>query len=221
MRKPVLAVLCLLAWILPSTPAVADGGATAAAKRVAEGRQRVHDGFHACTAILRANGLDARFLQSIWDAERYDVFEGLRLTLGKRSDIRHLHSMVSGPKISRKACNQLVETDVREQPGITGIADTDVQAMRDVFVASHPDPRSIRDHSLHMDCMKVNFNTHDVDYSESVRLCNCTVEAMHAVPEDELDSWLELAHAGVDVPMAEQAWYGIFVDRLWACSRSL
>lgn len=220
MRKPVLAMLCVLAWIIPPTTC-ADTGAVAAARRVAEGRERVHAGFRACTSVLRAEGLDARFLQSIWDAERYDVFEGVRLTMEKHDNARHGFRTGSISKASRRICAQLAETDSRDQPGINGIAEGDIQAMRSIFIASHPDPHTIRDRSLHTDCMKVNFNTHDVDYAESLRLCDCTVEAMHSVPEDELDGWLELAHAGVDVPMAEQAWYGIFVDRLWACSRSM
>lgn len=221
MRKPVLAMWCLIACVVARGSA-ADDGMAAAARRVSAAQARIHAGFRACAGQLRAEGLDPRFLQSIWDAERFDVFEGVRLSLARRAGRGQAYRAGTPPfKASREACGRLAEADARDQPGIAGVADSDLQAMRNAFAASHPDPHSIRDRNLHTDCMKVNFDTHDVDYASSVRLCDCTLDAMHAVPDDELDSWLELAHSGVDVPMAEQAWYGIFVDRLWACSRTL
>jgi hypothetical protein len=219
MRKLGLAMLCLLSSGMAFAVANEDVRA-AAARRVADGRERAHARFKACAPELRAQGFDAHFMESIWEAERFDVFEGVRLTLANAS---------KGPsrgadafrKASHEACNQLIEGDAFEQAGIDGVTAADLQAMQEAYAASRPDPRISRDRILHADCMKVNFNTHDVDYAASRHLCDCTLTAMHAVPDDELDSWLELAHAGVDVPMAEQAWYGIFVDKLWACSKTL
>lgn len=220
MRKLGLAMLCLLLSGAASAVAGEDGRATAA-RRVAEGRERVHARFRVCAPTLRAQGFDAHFMQSIWDAERFDVFEGVRLTLAGRASRAAAQQADASRKVSREACNQLIEGDAFEQPGIEGVTAADLQIMQDAYAASRPDPRISRDRILHADCMKVNFNTHDVDYAASRHLCDCTLTAMHAVPDDELDSWLELAHAGVDVPMAEQAWYGIFVDKLWACSKTL
>jgi len=220
MRKLGLAMLCLL--LSGTACAVASEDArTAAARRVADGRERAHARFRACALALRAQGFDARFMQSIWDAERFDVFEGVRLTLAGRASKATSQEVGASRKASREACNQLVEGDAFEQAGIDGVTPADLQTMQEAYTASRPDPRISRDRILHADCMKVNFNTHDVDYAASRHLCDCTLTAMHAVPDDELDSWLELAHAGVNVPMAEQAWYGIFVDKLWTCSKTL
>ncbi len=219
MRKLGLAMLCLLTSGMACAVTNEDAR-TAAARRVADGRERAHARFRACAPVLRVQGFDARFMESIWDAERFDVFEGVRLTLAGASKAPSQGTDASR-KASHEACNQLIEGDAFEQAGVDGVTASDLQTMQEAYAASRPDPRISRDRTIHADCMKVNFNTHDVDYAASRHLCDCTLTAMHAVPDDELDSWLELAHAGVDVPMAEQAWYGIFVDKLWACSKTL
>lgn len=216
-QRFLLAAACL---VLVSA-ARAEGGGDGrleAAKRVQRGGALMHDRFSACAADLRPLGLDSRFLAHIWDAEHFDVFEGARITLAGQ-----LSADVSVPAASSVVggCASLQEPELLESVGISGVEESDLQAMRQVFLATKPAPHELRDRNLYTDCMKVNFNTHEVDFPTSVHLCDCTLQALHIVPDDELDDWLQLAHAGVNVPMAEQAWYGIFVDKLWACSGSL
>lgn len=193
-------------------------GTQEAAKRVQLGGMRMHERFSACAADLRTLGLDSRFLAHIWDAEHFDLFEGVRITLASQPP-----AGVSGAELAAApaGCAGLQEPELLESAGISGVEEADLQLMRQVFLATKPAPHELRDRNLYTDCMKVNFNTREVDFPTSVHLCDCTLQALHVVPDDELDDWLQLAHAGVNVPMAEQAWYGIFVDKLWACSSSL
>lgn len=201
----------------------------AAALRVAAGLDRAQATFKTCVRLFRDAGFDPRFFVTFWYKGRFEVFEGVRLTL-RGADVRKIpndaqflekstnaNNIESPTQTTRARCEALVRNDVPGKRGIEGVSAEDLQLMRDVYASSNPDPHVARDQSLYNDCMKANFNARQLDYDSARRRCDCTLEALHSIPSDQLDSWLARAHSGAKEPMQQQPWFGAFAPKLQTC----
>lgn len=192
------------------------------ALQVLAGRDRTYATIDACEPTFRESAFDLRFFVSFWDSERFEIFEGARLAL-ERVQANDKNANLSRPQQSGSlvvlptSCDALIRSNRPGYLGIEGVAEEDLQRMRESYAASHPHPQVARDRSLHNDCMKANFNARQSYFYLAKRNCDCTLAAMQTVPSDQLDSWLASARTGAGSPMHQQPWFGTLLPKLQAC----
>ncbi|MES2365623.1 MAG: hypothetical protein V4563_07015 [Pseudomonadota bacterium] len=185
------------------------------------GQEMVHVLYTACEPHYRMLGFDPRFFVFFWDTARFDIYEGARLTLGKKFDSASIKMLVkksmpsSPPTLER--CERLVREDTPQRRTVPGVSDESLQQMRGVYLATNPDPHVARDKRLFNDCMKANFNSREVNFEQALQNCSCTLSAMHSVSAADLDDWFARARSGEDVPMPKQPWFPELLPKLQAC----
>ncbi len=90
--------------------------------------------------------------------------------------------------------------------------------MRTAYHATNPDSHVARNKSLLNDCVKANFNARQLDFDQAMKICDCTVAAVHTVPHDEFDQWFALVQLNPSTSMQEQRWYPELLPKLQACT---
>jgi len=191
-----------------------------AAFRVLEGRASVYATLNRCDAVFRKAGLDSRYVKQFWDSRRFEVFEGVRITLGTSmtdSEFPTLPSQDGEGNVTFEQCASLVGSDAPGKIDIEGVSNDDLQSMVATYQATQPDPRARRDRSLFNDCIKANFNSRQTDFAVANVRCMCVGMAMNNVPQDQLDEWLARVHSGEALPMQKQPWFDALAPKLQAC----
>jgi len=191
-----------------------------AALRVMEGRASVYATLNRCDAVFRQAGLDSRYVKQFWDSRRFEVFEGVRITLENSmidAELPSLSSQDGGRNVSFEKCESFVKSDVPGKIDIEGVSNGDLQSMLAAYQATQPDPRARRDRSLFNDCIKANFNSRQADFAVANVRCMCVGMAMSSVPQDQLDEWLARVHRGEALPMQRQPWFEALAPKLQAC----
>jgi hypothetical protein len=185
------------------------------------GREMADALFKACEPHYRSLGFDPRFFVFFWNAARFDVYEGARITLGAELDLDYVRKLVAEGMPSEpptfKRCERLVKEDTPQHRIVPGVAEVGLQQMRDVYRSTKPDPHVARDKSLLNDCMKANFNARQLDFDLALRHCDCTLSAMHSMPAAELDDWFDRARSSAGAPMSSEPWFSELLPKLQAC----
>lgn len=208
-----------------------DDSAVAAAIRVLSGRDHAHSRFKACEPVFRQAGYDPRFFVATWDNGRFDIFEAAQSLLASSSGTLQGGTITArspakggtdrstaAPAASSIECQNLVRNDTPARRGIDGVAENDLERMRQAYRASQPDPHVARDKSLYNDCLRAAANSQRVSFDAAQPYCDCVLTTMRTVPSDELDGWFNRQHAGIGGPMQNETWYGNLLPKLMACS---
>lgn len=192
----------------------------AAARRVMDGQEKTYVNLKRCEAVFLGADLDPRYIKQFWDSRRFEIFEGVRMTLRASLDssperANQLHSEESA--VIPEKCVDFLRNDVPGRVAIDGVAMQDLKIMAEVYQSTRPDPHVKRDRSLFNDCVKANFNSRQRNFDIAINRCECVNIAMKSVPQDDLDGWLARAHSAESRPMQQQPWFGALAPKLQAC----